>query len=190
MNTDEKKMKSKKILSDLITSATSSKAHFEVWWAQVSEAKPDLVAAMNAHSDFFHASADAHYTAFFVYFAHLFDKRPDSSSIPTYFNSMPTNLDSEQLNKLKIEYEALAQRAVPLVKARHKAVAHIDAHLSEKDIFIPLKITWNQVRDIIYDSAEFVARLAGATHSGAIGIGRDRRLIESTLRLINVLQKK
>jgi len=76
-----------------------------------------------------------------------------------------------------------------LIKARHKAVAHIDAHLSEKDIFIPLKITWNQVRDIIYESAEFVAKLAGATHSGAIGIGRDRRLIESTLRLINALQK-
>ena len=151
-------MKPNKILKDLITSATSSKAHFEVWWAQVSEAKPGLVSVMNVHSDFFHASADAHYIAFFVYFAHLFDKRSDSSSIPTYFNASPTNLDPEQLNELKIEYRALAQRAVPLITARHKTVAHIDAHLSEKDVFTPLNITWDQVRDIVYDSAEFVAK--------------------------------
>jgi len=189
MNTEKNKIKPNKILKDLITSAISSKVHFEVWWAQVSEAKPGLVAVMNTHSDFFHASADAHYTAFFVNFAHLFDKRSDSSSIPTYFNSATANLDPDQLHELRIEYQALDQRAVPLITARHKTVAHIDARLSEKDVFTPLNITWYQVRDIVYDSVEFVAKLAGTSNSGSIGIGRDRRLIESTLRLIKALQK-
>ena len=178
-----------KILGDLITSATSAKCHFEVWWAQVSEAKPGLVGVMNQHSDFFRASADAHYTAFFVYVAHLFDKRPDSSSIPTYLNAATETSDPVALASLRTEFEALAARAAPLITARHKTVAHIDARLTEKDVFAPLNITWDEVRDIVYDSAKFVAKLGGATDLGSIGICRDRRLIESTLKLINALPK-
>lgn len=182
-------MKPSKILSDLITSAISAKVHFEVWWAQASEAKPGLVGVMNEYSDFFRASVDAHYIAFFVYFAHLFDKRPDSSSIMNYLRASAETIDTTRLQQLQVEYEALAKRAVPLITARHKTVAHIDARLSEKDVFEPLSITWNQVRDIVYDSSKFVAKLAGTTDIGSIGICRDRRLIEATLKLINALPK-
>jgi hypothetical protein len=176
-----------KVLGDLITSANSAKAHYEVWWAQVSEAKPKYAQAMNSHSDFFRASADAHYKAFFVYFAHLYDKRKDSSSIPTYLNEIATSADPGNVMQLRAEYDTLASRAGPLLTARHKTVAHVDAKLSEKDVFAPLSITWNQVRDIVYDSAKFVAKLAGTDDLGSIGICRDRRLIESTLRLIRAL---
>jgi hypothetical protein len=144
---------------------------------------------MNQHSDFFRASANAHYTAFFVYLAHLFDRRPDSSSILTYLNAATAILDPDKLAALTIEFNALAARAAPLITARHKTVAHIDAQLSEKDVFAPLNVTWNQVRDIVYDSAKFVAKLADTTDLGSIGIGRDRRLIESTLKLIKALRK-
>ena len=177
-----------KILSDLITSATSAKAHFEVWWAQASEARPHLDNVMNNHSDFFHASRGAHYMAFFVYLAHLFDKRADSSSIPTYLSAIALIADPTILQNLQGKYATLAQRASPLVAARHKTVAHVDARLSEKDVFAPLNITWNEVREIVYDSAKFVAELAGTTDLGSIGICRDRRLIESTLKLIRALK--
>ncbi len=179
-----------KILNDLVTSAASAKSHFEVWWAQASEAKPSLAGVMNRYSDFFRASADAHYTAFFVYLAHLFDKRTDSSSIQTYLNAVGTTLEPKKLASLRVEFDALAIRAAPLITARHKSVAHIDARLSEKDIFAPLNITWNQVRDIAYDSAKLVAKLAGTTDLGSIGIPRDRRLIESTLKLIEALPRR
>src|SRR6185369_6748811 len=177
-----------KILGDLVTSATAAKSHYEVWWAQASEAKPKLVHLMNTHSDFFHASYDAHYTAFFVYVSHLFDARPDSSSIPTYFNAIRASIDATSMAALEAEYAVLANRARPLVHARHKTVAHIDARLTEKDVFAPFNITWNEVRHIIYDSAEFVAKLANSP-SGSIGIPRDRRLIESTLKLIQALRR-
>lgn len=181
-------MTATKILGDLVTSATAAKAHYEVWWAQASEAKPQLLAAMNAHSDFFIASYNAHYTAFFVNLAHLFDGRSDSSSIPTYFSAIRASSEPTILAAWETEYLSLATRARPLVVARHKTVAHIDARLSEKDVFAPLNITWNEVRDIIYESAEFVARLASAP-SGSIGIPRDRRLIEATLKVIRALQR-
>ncbi len=181
-------MISSKILGDLVDSAIAAKVHFEVWWAQASEAKPKLVGLMNAHSDFFHASHDAHYTAFFVNLAHLFDSRADSSSIPTYFSSIRPKTDAVSMAVLEARYAALSVRARPLVIARHKTVAHIDARLNEKDVFAPLNVTWNEVRDIIYESAEFVAKLASEP-SGSIGIPRDRRLIEATLKLIHALER-
>jgi len=176
-----------KVLSDLITSATSAKAHFEVWWAQASEAKPRLLDSMNEHSDFFHASADAHYTAFFVYLAHLYDGRTDSSSIPTFLRETALGGAVSDLQELQDEFGALATRAAPLITARHKTVAHIDAKLTEEDVFGPLNITWNEVRAIVYDSAVFVAKLAGTKDLGSIGICRDRRLVAATIRLIEAL---
>jgi len=180
-------MRPSKILADIIDSAIGAKAHYEIWWAQANEAKPSLVPIMNRHSDFFIASADAHYTAFFVYLAHLFDKRPDSSSIPTYLRSIAETTDAGKLAGLQSEYDKLAARAAPIVTARHKAVAHIDAKLTEKEVFAPLEVTWNQVRDVVYDSAIFVAKLAGTNDLGSIGIARDRRLIEATLKLIRAV---
>ena len=97
-------------------------------------------------------------------------------------------MDAASLAVLEAEYAALSARARPLVTARHKTIAHVDARLTEKDVFAPLNITWNEVRDIIYESSEFVAKLASAP-SGSIGIPRDRRLIEATLKLIRALER-
>jgi hypothetical protein len=183
-------MKPEKILDDLIVSAKSAKAHFEVWWAQASEAKPGLFRAMMKHADFSSASADAHYKAFFVCLAHLYDKRSDSSSIPTYLQVVAATTDPQKHALYKLKFEDLARRTTPLLTARHKTVAHIDAVLTEKDVFQPINVTWNEVRDIIYDSAKFVAELAGTADLGSIGIARDRRLIEATLALIRDLKSR
>lgn len=177
-----------KILDDLVESAIGAKAHFEIWWAQASEAKPHLLRAMNAHSDFFRASYNAHYTAFFVNFAHLFDPRPDSSSIKTYFSAIRATADPDAFALLEAEFAQLCSRARPLVIARHKTVAHVDARLTEKNVFSPLNITWDEIRDTIYDTVEFVAKLASA-RGECLGIPRDRRLIEATLKMIQALDR-
>lgn len=180
-------MNRSKVLADLIASATGAKTHFDVWWAQMSDAKPSLVGAMNKHSDFFRASQDAHYTACFIYLGHLFDKRTDSSSLPTYLSLLRSEIDAPAFQAIEARFTALAARAVPIVTVRHKAVAHIDARLSEKDVFGPLKVTWNEIRSVIRDSAVFVSELAGAPSEGAIGIPRDGRLGEATLKVLRAL---
>ncbi len=183
-------IESSKILNDLIRSASAAKIHYEVWWAQKYEVKPNLATVMNEHSDFFRASADAHYTALFVNLAHLYDKRPDSSCLLTFLNESANFIESNRLVLLREEYEVLANRAAPLITVRHKTVAHIDAKLSEQAVFASLDTIWiNQVREIVYDSTIFVAKLAGTTDLGAIGIARDQRFIECTLKLISALQK-
>lgn len=143
---------------------------------------------MNKHSDFFRASRDAHYTACFIYLAHLFDKRSDSSSLPTYLAVVRSITEPTKFQDIEARFSSLASRATPLITVRHKTVAHIDAALSEKDIFGPLNITWQEVRSIIYDAATFVEQLAGAPHQGAIGIPRDGRLGEATLNLLRSLK--
>ena len=181
-------MNRSKVLADLVSSATGAKTHYDVWWAQVSDAKPQFVRAMNEHSDFFRASQDAHYTACFIYLAHLFDKRSDSSSLPTFLALIREETEPAQFQDIETRYTELANRAAPLVTVRHKTVAHVDARLSEKDVCAPLNITWNEVRSIISDTATFVEQLAGAPHQGAVGIPRDGRLGEDMLKLLRALK--
>ena len=183
-------MKPSKLLADLLSSATGAKAHYDMWWAQVNEAKPEFARLMNEHSDFFLASQDAHYTAFFVHIAHLFDKRADSSSLPTYLDAIRGQTDPARMQSLEARYAALAVRAAPLITVRHKTVAHIDARLTEKDVFAPLNITWNQIRSVINDTALFVTELTGAAQPGEVGIPRDGRLGEATMRLLGALRRE
>lgn len=184
-------MPKQSVLADLVNSATAAKVHFEVWWALASEAKPALVPQMNAHSDFFLASYDAHYMAFHVYVGHLFDTARDSASIPAYLKEIKSRTPPAQYSALAVEYKALALRASTLIRARHKTVAHIDRLLTEKEVFAAAPATtYNQTRDLIYDAATFVAKLAGHEKEPAlIGIARDRRLLDATIKLIRAIPK-
>ena len=184
-------MQSSKILHDLVISATGAKAHYDIWWAQVSEAKPKYIQTMNEHSDFFRTSQDAHFVASFTYFAHLFDNRDDSSSIGKYLKLISTNTDPVDFEKLEKDFSSLNLRAKPLLRIRHKRIAHIDAKLSESDVFSDLDITWNEIKQVIYDAAILVKNLNGMSSqgSGLIGIPRDGRLSEATLRLFETLSK-
>lgn len=181
-------MKPEKILNDLTESASAAKTHYEVWWAQANRAKPELVGVLNDHSDFFRASYHAHYTSIFVYLAHLFDKRADSSSIPTYFNAIRQTMAPDDLQILESRFKILEKGAKPLLDVRHKTVAHIDAKLTEKDVLAPLNITWIEISNIIYDVCRFVEELnPPPAIGGYVGIPRDERLIEATMKLLQAL---
>jgi len=181
-------MNRSKVLADLVSSASFAKTHYDVWWAQMNEAKPLFASTMNSHRDFFLASQDAHYTAFFIHLAKIFDKRSDSSSLATYLELICDHIEPTQFQVIETRYTELAHRATPLITVRHKTVANVDAFLSEKDVLAPLKITWNEVRSIIYDAAALVEYLAGAPHQGAVGIPRDGRLSKATLKLLGAIK--
>lgn len=139
------------------------KAHYDTWWAFVHEGRlgKDYKSAMlKVHSnDFIRVSEDAHYNSTFVYLAHLFDKRSDVSSIPVYLSLIKSEIEDAEYLDLQNQYGNLKNRATPILKIRHKLVAHIDSQLSEADIFDEIGMTWNAVRDVLYDTAKFVATL-------------------------------
>ena len=180
-------MQSAKMLGDLLDSAIGAKTHYDMWWTQASVSRRDLIKAMNMHSDFFRASRDAHYVAFFTYFAQLFDKRKDVSSIRNYLKLVKLSMNSILLCEVTNRHNALLPRAEPLIQVRHRRIAHIDAKLSDKDVFSPLNLTWNDIRDTIYDASELVAKIAGAENPGTVGVPRDGRISEATLGLVRAL---
>ena len=181
-------MSASKILDDIVSSAIGAKRHYEVWWAQFSEARPELDGVIDEHWAFFETSQDAHYSAFFLNLGHLFDGRSDSSSIRSYLSKLRAEADEVTIRDLENGFSALAERAKPVLAIRHKAIAHIDARLTEKEVFLPLDMTWNEIRDVIYASCDFVERLASAA-GRPISVPPSRRQIEATLRMIRSIRK-
>lgn len=180
-------MDASKVLEDIVQSTIGAKTHFDMWWALANQARLAHEDVLEEHCDFFDATYDAHYTSFFVYIAHLFDKRADSSSIPRYFQLMGSKAGSPWNQNLENRFAKIAIRAEPLVIARHKTVAHVDALLSEKDVFAPFDTTWNDVRAILTDIVAFVIDIRGAKHPGEIGIPRDGRMKEALFSLLEQL---
>lgn len=180
-------MKRSKVLADLLQAAIGSKTHFDIWWTQASEGRLLHPGAFDSHRDFLAASQDAHYTAFFIYFAQMFDSRRDVSSLPTYLRLIKNHIEVAKHTELLAEYQALAIRAESLLTVRHTLVAHVSSALDETDVFQPLRITWHEIRDRIYEASDYVSRLAGASSPGEVGIPRDGRLNEATLRVLQAL---
>jgi AbiU2 len=182
-------MDASKVRQDLIQSTIGAKSHFDAWWALVSEAKPDMAPEMRKHASFFLSAQDGHYMSFFIYLAHLFDKRQDSSSISKFLNLTVGARDAAKESEFRSRLQALSIRAEPLVIARHKSVAHIDAKLTEQDVFAPLNITWHEVRDFMKDVVELITELVGATHPGDVGIPADGMLKKATMKALHALRR-
>jgi AbiU2 len=176
-----------KVREDMLQAAIGAKAHYDVWWAQVSEGRTRFPAVLRQHSDFFGASQDAHYTAFFICFGRLFDKGRDNSSIATYLRLAKTIMPSAEHALLQSEFVALGGRAEPLLTIRHSLVAHVGVAFTERQVFQPLGITWNEIRARIHESSAFVARAVGAPSPGEVGIPRDGRLEEAATELFEAL---
>jgi len=187
VRTSGQRMQINKVREDVLQAAIGAKAHYDTWWAQVSEGRMRFPAALQQHREFFGASQDAHYTAFFICFARLFDKGRTKSSIATYLRLTKSGMATTEHAALQSQFAALAIRAEPLLTIRHSLVAHVGIAFSEKEIFRPLGITWNEIRSRIHDSSAFVARIVGASSPGEVGIPRDGRLQEATMALLQAL---
>jgi AbiU2 len=183
-------MDAAKVLADIVQSTIGAKTHWDMWWAQAHHARLDYKEQLAEHSDFFDATYDAHYMAYFVYLAHLFDKRADSSSIARYFALMGSTTEIPWDRDLECRFAALSERAKPLLVARHKTVAHIDAICTEKDVFNQFTITWNEVHSLTNEIVDLVTALRKASHPGEIGIPRSHRLTEATINLLESLKNQ
>ncbi len=182
-------MKPEKILDDVVQSAIGAKAHLDMYRAQTSIARPKFNRAIEQHSHFFRASQDAHYISFFVCFARLYEEKKDSSSIWNYLRIAGKSMDEQTLAAHRIKYEALKPRAKPMLIARHKTVAHMDALLEEKEVFLPLKIKWDDVRLVISETCDLVKSFKNAKHFGDIGIPEGDMLIKATIELLEAVEK-
>jgi hypothetical protein len=173
-----------KMLCDLVVSATGAKAQFDVWWTQVSDAATPFSDKMDEHSAFFRASRDAHYMSFFIYLGQLFDSRNDASSLKNYEKLLKNEAPTKTYRTFKSRFREFEKRGALIRKIRNTRVAHVNARVSETDVFAELDMTWNEIRNLIYDVAGFVAEL----HPDQAGIPPDGHLGKATLRLLRALR--
>jgi hypothetical protein len=85
-------MNSEKILDDLVECVTEAKAHYQIWWALVNEARPKFVAAMNRYPDFFTRTVRAHDDSMVLNLSYLFDTDRNVSSLYTYLRLIKSEL--------------------------------------------------------------------------------------------------
>ena len=180
MNTD-------KVTKDIVASAVGAKAHFDIWWTLTSEARLRFKIPMTEHADFLEFAHDAHYIAFFIYFAQLFDKRRDASSLASYLRLRKNELDPDLYAQFSMRHVELEEKAKPLLAIRHNLIAHVNALHNEQTLFSTLEATWYGMRDTIYEAGRLVTQLVGGQDPAQIGIPRDGRLNEATIRLLQAL---
>ena len=182
-------MSSEKILEDIVESATRARAHYQMWWALANRIHPDLEPRTSEYNDFFVLTCAASYTAMFIYIGHLFDKSNDVSSIDTYLKRTSKSLPMATFKEFKDKHNELVKRAKPIVKARHMSVAHINAFLTEKEVFIRHGFTWNELRDLIEDSCTLVRTLARSRGLSSTVFDSDRYM-QATLEVVRALPSR
>jgi len=172
------------LLCGVARSAIGAKVHYEIWWAQVSDAAEPYYDKIDEHSAFFRASRDAHYMAFFIYLGHLFDRSNDACSLKEYEKLLSKEARQPLDEAVARKFREFKEKGDPIRKIRNKTVAHINSRLSETDVFGPLNMTWNEIRKLIYDVTAFVAEL----QADASEIPRDGHFGKATLKLFRALR--
>lgn len=124
---------------------------YDIWrFFEGEETRPSIIETMRCYSEFFRFDPHAHFVAFVVHVAALFDKRRDTVDLPRLaeeFND--SGLISAQV---AAEVAALLGQAAPLASKaiilRSNLFAHRSATLSYGDTFKKAAVTPNQLRDL------------------------------------------
>ncbi|MGA2999897.1 hypothetical protein [Bradyrhizobium sp.] len=124
---------------------------FEIWlYFEGRDTRAGIFKTMEEYSEFFRFAPHAHFVAFIVSIAALFDKRRDTITLPGLAREMAkANLLPFQT---KAEVDALMAQAVPLVSKvallRHNAFAHRSATITYDDAFKAAAVTALQMQDL------------------------------------------
>jgi hypothetical protein len=146
-----------------------SRIFFDIWfYFESNDTRSSLINTMRDYNEFFRFAPHAHFVAFVVSIAAVFDKRRDTLSLPNLVTEMSaTNLLSAQAQS---EIGSLADQAAPLVSKvrilRHNAFAHRSASFLYNDIFKAAKVTALQMRDLTEIALKIANQLAGARGRG------------------------
>lgn len=139
-----------------------SRIFYDIWrFFEGEETRPAIIETMRHYSEFFRFDPHAHFVAFVVHIAALFEKRSDTLNLPRLAKEMNgAGLISAQD---AAEVDALLSRAAPLASKttilRSNLFAHRSATLSYAGAFTKAAVTPNQLRDLTEIALEVANRL-------------------------------
>lgn len=124
-----------------------SRIFFDIWfYFESADTRPGLVDIMEEFGEFFRFAPHAHFVAFVVSIAQLFDKRRDTITLATLSREMDkAGMLSSQSQS---EVAALIGQADPLTILRHNAFAHHSASVSYNHIFKTASVTALEMREL------------------------------------------
>ncbi len=135
---------------------------YDIWrFFEGKETRPAIIDTMRCYSEFFRFDPHAHFVAFVVHVAALFEKRNDTVNLPRLAKeSKESGLIYAQD---AMELDALFRQATPLASKaailRNNLFAHRSATLSYADAFKKAAVTPNELRDLTEIALKTVNRL-------------------------------
>jgi hypothetical protein len=124
---------------------------YDIWlFFEGKKTRPAIIDTMNRFSEFFRFDPHAHFVAFIVHIAALFEKRNDTINLPQLLKEMEK---AKQISTSDImEVRALLKQAEPLASKanilRSNLFAHRSASVSYADAFKKAAITPIQLRKL------------------------------------------
>lgn len=137
----------------------------DIWfYFESSDTRPLILDTMQEYSEFFRFAPYAHFVAFIVTIAALFDKRRGTISLLHLAGEMKR--DGLLSIEIETEVSKLVSQAEPLKSKiailRHNAFAHRSASLSHNDVFAMAAVTPLQMRDLTDIALKIANQLARA----------------------------
>jgi hypothetical protein len=139
-----------------------SRIFYDIWlYFEGEETRPAIIETMRCFNEFFRFESHAHFVAFVVHIAALFERRRDTINLPLLVSEMKlTNLLSAEcaaeVDTLVSQSEQLASKVIIM---RSNLFAHRSATLSYADAFKKAAITANQLRDLTEIALKIANRL-------------------------------
>jgi hypothetical protein len=139
-----------------------SRIFYDIWFFfESAEARPVIIEVMRRFNEFFRFDPHAHFVAFVVHMAALFEKRRDTINLPSLLKEMKTaNLipaqDAAEVDALLAQAKDVASKVTIL---RSNLFAHRSATLSYDDAFKKANVTANQLRELTEIALKVANRL-------------------------------
>jgi hypothetical protein len=139
-----------------------SRIFYDIWFFfESAEARPVIIEVMRRFNEFFRFDPHAHFVAFVVHTAALFEKRRDTINLPSLLKEMKTaNLisaqDAAEVDALLAQAKDVASKVTIL---RSNLFAHRSATLSYDDAFKKANVTANQLRELTEIALKVANRL-------------------------------
>lgn len=139
-----------------------SRIFFDLWfYFESAEAYPGIMDVMERFNEFFRFDPHAHFVAFVVHMAALFERRRDTINLPALaWDMKAANLISARDAAEVGAFLTEAMQVTPKVAIlRNNLFAHRSASMSYADAFERAQVTANQLRDLTDIALKIANRL-------------------------------
>lgn len=142
-----------------------SRIFFDIWFLYASrETRPKLLPSMNEYSEFFRYDEHAHFVAFVVHIAALYEKRNDTINLKQLISKSRDleKIDDKAKEALNTHFDSVGEVVKKIAILRHNLFAHRSHSIEYEEAFSLAKVTPNEMRKLSDTAFKIVNTLLAA----------------------------